>query len=464
MTTAVDSPVGPHTFDAAAPNTDGNRRGPIGRIVAVSLGTGVLAALAFTLLAVPGAPEHVITGWAVLGLALGWAMLAVLASRLTSQPQRWAVVPATAAGVTGVALLLLAPDNDTLTTAGWIWPPALFALTAWSAMQARRSLRTRARAWLLYPVLALLALAALGGGYQSVRTAQDRSTFPMPGQSYDVGGHRLHLNCTGTGTGTPTVLLHNGLGESSPYWSRIAAVVGRTVRVCAYDRAGQGWSQDAPYPLDGVQTAADLHTLLDRAGERGPFIHVGHSTGGTYAMTYAAQYPAQVAGMVLLDSSSPYQVTAMPDFPGEYAVMRRVLALRASVTRTGVAQLAPSATWSGLPEPAAAQVRAFAADARGARNMRDEQSVLPAVFEQAKALTSLGDKPLVVLTASDNVRSTRGWSAAQERLATLSTNSSHRVAEATHVGLLDDPAAAASSVRAIDDVVQAARTGQSLTR
>ena len=95
--------------------------------------------------------------------------------------------------------------------------------------------------------------------------------------------------------------------------------------------------------------------------------------------------------------------------------------------------------------------------------MRDEQSVLPAVFEQAQALTSLGNKPLVVLTASDNVRSTRGWSAAQDRLATLSTNSSHRVAEATHVGLLDDPAAAASSVRAIDDVVQAARTGQSLT-
>jgi pimeloyl-ACP methyl ester carboxylesterase len=314
---------------------------------------------------------------------------------------------------------------------------------------------------MLYPVLALLALAAVGGGYQSVRTAHDRSTYAMPGQSYDVGGHRLHLNCVGTGS--PTVVLENGLSESSPYWSRITAAVGRSTRVCAYDRAGQGWSEDAPQPVDGLRNAADLHTLLDRAGENGPFILVGHSTGGTYAMTYAAQYPAQVAGMVLLDSSSPDQLTALPDFPGQYAVMRRVLALAPPLTRTGVAQLAPSSTWSDLPEPAAAQVRAFAADVRGPRSTRGEQSVLPAVFEQAKALISLGGKPLVVLTASDNVRTTRGWSAAQAHLATLSSNSSHRVAEATHVGLLDDQTAAAISVHAINDVVQSGRTGTTLT-
>jgi pimeloyl-ACP methyl ester carboxylesterase len=460
MTTAVDSPIDPRTAGTSARNTDGNRRGPIGRIVAASLATGPLSALALTLFAVPGAPEHVITGWALLGLALGWTMLAVLSARLTSQPQRWAAVPATAAGITGAALLLVAPDNDALTAAGWIWPPILFAIAGWSAMHARRSLRTRARAWLLHPVLGLLALAAVGGGYQTVRTAQDRSTYVMPGQSYDVGGYRLHLNCVGTGS--PTVVLENGLGESSPLWSRITPVVDRSTRVCAYDRAGQGWSEDAPHPLDGLRNASDLHTLLDRAGENGPFILVGHSSGGAYAMTYAAQYPAQVAGMVLLDSASPYQVTALPDFPGEYAVTRRVVALLPSLARTGVAQLAPSSTWSNLPQPAAAQVRAFAADARGARNTRDEQSLLPTVFKQAQTLTSLGSKPLVVLTASDNIRGIRGWSAAQDHLATLSTNSSHRVADATHVGLLDDQTAAGISVRAIDDVVQSARTGTPL--
>jgi pimeloyl-ACP methyl ester carboxylesterase len=453
MTTTVDSPIDPHT-------TDGSPRGPIARVIAGCLATGLLGALALTVFAVPGAPEHVITGSALLVMALGWTMLAILSARLTSRPQRWAAVPAAAAGVTGAALLLIAPGNTALTTAGWIWPPILFALVTWSALRARRSLRTRARAWLLYPVLALLALAALGGGYQTVRTTHDRNAYVMPGQSYDVGGYRLHLNCAGTGG--PTVVLENGLSESSPYWSRITPVVARSTRVCAYDRAGQGWSDDAPYPLDGLRSAADLHTLLDRAGESGPFVLVGHSTGGTYALTYAAQYPAQVAGMVLLDSSSPYQATAMPDFSREYAVSHRLLALAPSLARMGIAQLAPSATWSGLPAPAAAQVRAFAADARGARSTRDEQSVLYAVFQQAQALTSLGNKPLAVISASDNVRSVRGWSAAQDQLAALSTNSTHRVADATHVGLLDNQTAAGISAQAISTVVQAARTGTSL--
>ena len=80
-------------------------------------------------------------------------------------------------------------------------------------------------------------------------------------------------------------------------------------------------------PQDGVDAAEDLHTLLAVAGETGPYVLVGHSTGGTYALTYAARYPDQVAGMVLLDSSSPEQLTEDPAYAGQYAVMRRVIAL-----------------------------------------------------------------------------------------------------------------------------------------
>jgi len=101
----------------------------------------------------------------------------------------------------------------------------------------------------------------------------------------------------------------------------------------------------------------------------------------------------------------------------------------------------------------------FRASTRGLRNVRDEQSVLLDVFAQAQALTTLDGKPLVVLTASENVDEMPGWAAAQDRLAGLSTNTSHRQATATHVGLLEDPHDAKTTVGAVDDVIDAVRTG-----
>jgi pimeloyl-ACP methyl ester carboxylesterase len=198
---------------------------------------------------------------------------------------------------------------------------------------------------------------------ESVAIARDQREFVMPGTSYDVGGYRLHLNCAGTGS--PTVVLENGLGETSPVWDRITSAAGRTTRVCAYDRAGQGWSGDAPTPQDGLQIAADLHTLLDRAHESGPYVLVGHSTGGAYALTYAARYPAEVAGMVLLDSASPYQFTALPDYAGSYAASRRLSTVLPSLARLGLARVVPSSAPSSLPAPAPEQVQAFATSPRG---------------------------------------------------------------------------------------------------
>ena len=275
-----------------------------------------------------------------------------------------------------------------------------------------------------------------------------------------MGGHRLHLNCTGTGS--PTVVLENGLSETSPLWSAITAQVARTTRVCAYDRAGQGWSGDAAGPQDGLAVAADLHTLLARAGEPGPYVLAGHSTGGTLAMTYAARYPAQVAGLVLLDSSSPHQFTDQPDFPGTYAMMRRLLPVLPTLARLGAPQLTPPSASTALSPSAAAQVQSFATSPRGFRNMRDEQSQLRDVFAQAQALTTFDPKPLAVVTARENADGTTGWAAAQDRMAALSTNSSHWVADTTHVGLLDDTAGSSDSVRAITAVVTAVRTGAPL--
>ena len=230
-------------------------------------------------------------------------------------------------------------------------------------------------------------------------------------------------------------------------------------RVCAYDRAGQGWSEDADSPKDGVTAAKDLHALLAAAGEHGPYVLVGHSIGGTYAMTYAARYAEQVAGMVLLDSSSPHQLTAIPAFAGQYALMRRGLALLPTLTRLGLGE--PMAPASHLSGSAADEVNALISTARAYRNGRDEVSELRRIFAQAQALTSLHGHPLVVLTASETLDDA-GWGAAQEQLAALSTNHMHRTVHSTHAGLLEDEEPAAESVDAIGEVISAVRTGSHL--
>jgi pimeloyl-ACP methyl ester carboxylesterase len=456
MTTNTRTATGRTTVDGA---TGRRRRLRIGAAVAISMVTGLATALVLVLVAFAGATEAVITGAALLGFASGWALLAVLTARVTDQPQRWAAVPAVVMAAAGAGLLASAPGDGALTAAGWVWPPAALALVIWMVRAARRAMTGRAR-WLLYPVIGALAVTAVGGTVESVALARDQGRYPMPGAAYDVGGHRLHLNCTGTGS--PTVVLENGLGETSPVWSGITAQVARTTRVCAYDRAGQGWSDDPADPQNGLAVAADLRTLLARAGESGPYVLVGHSIGGAYAMTYAARYPEQVAGMVLLDSSSPYQFTALPDFPRTYALMRRLLPVLPSLARVGALQVTPPSAATALPRSAAAQVESFATSPRGARAMRDEHSRLRALFAQAQALTTFDPKPLAVVTSRENAAGMKGWTAAQERMAALSTKSTHWIADTSHVGLLDNSAGSTESVRAIDAVVTAVRTGSPL--
>ena len=420
-------------------------------IVVGSLLSGWVMAGVLTLLVFAGAREHMITGSALLGFAFGWAMLAVLSIRMTDQPQRWAVVPAAAMGATGLGLLLLTPDDGGLTTAGWVWPPLLLALAVWIGFRTRRALAERSGRWALYAVVGLTGLAAVGGMFETIVLTSDRSRYPMPGQSFDVGGHALHLNCTGSGS--PTVVLQSGLGEFSPQWSHIVRAINPTTRVCAYDRAGQGWSDDLPYAQDGIMAATDLHTLLARAGEKRPFVLAGHSIGGSHAMTFAARYPEDVAGMVLLDSTDPYH--ASPMFGSPRAPASAAFAVLPSIARMGIGHLFPSS--STLPELAAGQAQAFWTSPRGWRNYSDDIAAIPSLFYQAQALTTFGSKPLIVLTAAGQEQP-----AAHERMAALSTNSSHLFTEETHSGLLEELSGAAVSADAIGDVVQAVRIGSEL--
>lgn len=451
-----------------APNRPGAARSPaagdstacvataparLGLVVTASLlGSGAGAAV-LTLGVFAGAREPVITGSALLAFAAGWAMLAVLAERWARRPQRWALVPAGCLAGAGTALLVLTPDAGALSTAGWFWPGGLLALAAWIVVRSRRSLAGWSRRWLLYPVCTLMAVAAVGGGIETVLEWAVRPA-PEAGRSYDVGGHRLYLRCQGTGS--PTVVLSSGFGERSSAWAWIAPAVAADARVCAYDRAGQGRSGPAG-PQDGIAVAADLHALLAAAGEPGPYLLAGHSTGGVYAMTFATRYPGETAGLVLLDSASPEQF-ALPSYPGVYSAWRRVSGVLPPLARLGAARLTFGTAFGGLPASARDDERSFASDARDKAAERQEWAQLPAAFDQARALHDLGAKPLVVLTAGSGAQA--GWFAAQDRLAALSANAAHRtLTDASHAALVQDRRFAGYSSRAISDALTAVRTG-----
>lgn len=140
----------------------------------------------------------------------------------------------------------------------------------------------------------------------------------------DVGGYSLTLLTRGEGT--PTVVIDPGLGEpavESGAWTTVFDAVSKTTRTCLYDRAGLGSSDAAPIrPRTSRDMARDLHTLLANAKIPGPYLLVGHSIGGLNVRVFAAEYPNEVAGMVLVDATHPDQelrwLGAMPaEKPGE---------------------------------------------------------------------------------------------------------------------------------------------------
>jgi pimeloyl-ACP methyl ester carboxylesterase len=171
----------------------------------------------------------------------------------------------------------------------------------------RRALRGARRG-----LLAILALTMLGGisgaTWNAIRDARDRARFAPPGQRVDVGGLRLHLHCTGPSTGQPTVILESGFNFPALAWRRVQPELAKGLRVCSYDRAGLGYSD--PERTRTPQTAAGmaqrLHTLLERAGVRRPLLLVGHSNGGYVVRSYYAQFPGDVVGAVLVDSSNEH--------------------------------------------------------------------------------------------------------------------------------------------------------------
>jgi pimeloyl-ACP methyl ester carboxylesterase len=208
--------------------------------------------------------------------------------------------------------------------------------------------------------------------------------------------------------------------------------------------------------------ATDLHTLLENAGIAGPVVLVGHSTGGPYVRVFSEQYPDEVAGMVLLDAQPADAFTALPTFPATYTTTRLSTGVLPMVARVGAYRVILALLPPDLPAPYGDIERAQQSTPLISSGQRDEFAVLPATLDQAAALTSLADKPLVVVSAT--VDTQQGWQEAQEAMVSLSSNSDHRLAPGqSHGSLIVSEEGAAISAQAIRDVITSVRTGLPLT-
>lgn len=327
--------------------------------------------------------------------------------------------------------------------------------------QPRRGLGSWIRRGLVWMIAGFLTLAIIGAIYQAIATEIDHRTYSPPGEMVDVDDHSLHINCVGQGS--PTVILEAASLGMSAHWVRVQQQVTQTTRVCAYDRAGMGWSERGPEPRDARQISSELHILLANAGTEGPYVLVGHSYGGLYARMYAERYSEEVAGVALVDSSHPEQFTRSPEGRAMYEQTGRLGAVIPFLTRLGVIRLSNFyPAHPDLPPRQRAQIEAFNSSTRQLGTTVEEFRATPETAAQVRGTPSLGDTPLVVISAGEQ---SPGWLEMQDELAALSSDSTHRVVEgAAHESLLYDKRDARVTSAAIEQVVQAVRTDRSLIR
>lgn len=332
--------------------------------------------------------------------------------------------------------------------------------------QPGRRLLVRIGRVLIGLLVVLLVLAVIGVSYQAIATARDARTFPPPGQRVDVGGYKLHIHCLGTGS--PTVMTENGLGGSSPDWSLVQPTVSQTTRICSYDRAGAGWSEAGPAPRTSQQIAKELHTLLANAGLSGPYVLVGHSAGGMHAQVYASQYPAEVAGLVLVDPTpaqlimrfSPEQRRTVLPSPGQFQLLKvmQFFGLLRFIRLPGEEALA------SLPAATQAQIRAHRLQSGAVAAMAAEFESFETTIRQTAEATPLpADRPLIIVwhgIPAEPVELEPQARAAMDALIQQSSNSQLIVAENSgHYITFDRPDVV---IDAIEQVVKAVRTGVAL--
>lgn len=183
----------------------------------------------------------------------------------------------------------------------------VFTVRRWGVLRNQRYGKWRCRAErTVLSVISFCVLAVFAStAWNAFATHQYWAKHPVPGKIYTVNGHKMRIDCTGSGS--PTLILDAGLGNDGLIWGKVQSELSKTTRVCSYDRAGFGWSDATSGPQDANHISDQLHGLLQQAAITGPIVLMGHSIAGLYIRAYASRYPHQVAGLIFVDGSTPLQ-------------------------------------------------------------------------------------------------------------------------------------------------------------
>lgn len=324
----------------------------------------------------------------------------------------------------------------------------------------------------LLGLFALVAvLAASGVAYQTIASERDQRDFPPPGRLVDVGGYHLHLKTMGENKGGPTVILDSGsgAGNASFQWGWVQPQIAEFTQVVAYDRPGIGWSDPPPDRMSAQELADDLHGALDMVDADGPYVVVGHSMGSLTARAFAARYPDEVSGAVLVE---PRNLSLTEDFPEQFpdgAVPSEPplgMRLMNVAGHLGIMRLADplgvDEYAEQLPPEQAAEAKAYSASNKPYKGMWSDvllaESAVPAIRESGL----LGAKPLVVLSAGQDEglsegEHTRITDMHREMADSISSEGEHRIIEgADHSSIVTERQHAQVVAHTVQEVVEGA--------
>ena len=306
--------------------------------------------------------------------------------------------------------------------------------------------------------VAILLALVTGAIYQQLATARDLAGSPPPGEFVDIGEHRLHIWCVGSGS--PTVVLDSGLGGTAADWAYVQPSVAEFVRVCSYDRAGVGYSDPSSEPRTSGQIANELYELLVEGDIALPVVLVGASYGGFNVRLVAAEHPAVAAGLVLVDASheeTPERLAAVgaPRNTPAYARLVPLIIPFGILRLLGVPSGLPA---SVLPDEVRPYVNAVRFRTSAYQAAADELLNMDESMRQVRESRQQTTIPLVVVSA--------GLVACDSQLAEvrrqmqrdhvkLSSRSCHLIAqESGHVVWLDQPPIIVDAIKAVLEAVE----------